>query len=190
MNRVVTSRVAWLMTAAIVVVIAACSDTDASKPTLTGLNQSSSQGGSTGDSAKGNPPSNPGGGHSDTSVTPKPGPKPVASFTLLIHVGSLLPGATDTLTTNPIPGATVSVFEQTLTPNNNPGADTVNISQTLVATGVSDAAGNFSAANLKGAAVYVVKVAPPAGSNFGPATTYLNQAFADLVKLPVTLFPK
>ncbi len=190
MNRVVTSRAATLMTAAVVVVIAACSDSG-SQANLTGPNPSVSTG-NPADSAKngaGNPGSPPA-GHPDTNITSTPAPKPVASFTMIVHVGSVLPGATDTLTTNPIPGAAVSIFQQTLVPGNPSGADTLNTVQALVASGVVDASGNFNAPNLKGAAVYVIKVAPPAGSTFQPATTYINQAFADLVKVSVTLFGK
>ena len=72
MNRVVTSRVATLMTAAIVVVIAACSDANGSQPGLTGPNASTSSRRIAGDSAK-NTPGNPGGGHPDTSITTTPG---------------------------------------------------------------------------------------------------------------------
>jgi hypothetical protein len=106
MNRVVTSRVATLMTAAIVVVIAACSDANGSQPGLTGPNASTSQGGSAGDTAK-NTPGNPGGGHPDSSGT-CPGPKPVASFTLP-RASAAASGATDAVTTDPVAGATVSV---------------------------------------------------------------------------------
>ena len=186
MNRVVTSRVATLMTAAIVVVIAACSDTNSSQPGLTGPNGSTSQGGSAGDTAK-NTPGNPGGGHPDSSGTPKPGPKPVASFTLDVHVGTPLPGGTDTLATNPTAGATVSVFEETFTFTPHPGADTIQLNQTLVGTGISDANGDVTVSNLKGTGQYLIKVAPPAGSNLGPATVSISQAYLDLVKVMVTL---
>jgi hypothetical protein len=185
MNRVVTSRVATLMTAAIVVVIAACSDANGSQAGLAGPNASTSQGGS-GDSAK-NTPGNPGGGHPDTGVTPKPAPKPVASFTLAVHVGSPRPGGTDTLATDPIAGATVSVYEETFTFTPHPGADTVNINTTLVGTGVSDANGDVAVPNLKGTGQYLIKVAPPAGSNLGPASIGIYQAYVDLVKVTVTL---
>jgi hypothetical protein len=186
MNRVVTSRVATLMTAAIVVAIAACSDSTGSTPGLTGPNASASSGGSAGDTAN-NTPGNPGGGHPDTGVTPKPGPKPVASFTLDVHVGSPLPGGTDTLATNPIAGATVSVFEETFTFTPHAGADTVNINETLVGSGTSDANGDVTVPNLKGTGQYLIKVAPPAGSNFGPASIPIFQAYVDLVKVMVTL---
>jgi hypothetical protein len=188
MNRVVTSRVAALMTAASVVVIAACGDTNGSQTNLAGPNASSSSGGSAGDSARNNPPAgNPGGGHPDTGATPKPNPKPVASFTLDVHVGSPRPGATDTLATDPIAGATVSVYEQTYTFTNRPGADTVNINQTLVGSGASDANGDFAVPNLKGTSQYIIKVAPLAGSSFGPASVIISQAYADPVKVLVTL---
>jgi len=186
MNRVVTSRVATLMTAAIVVVIAACNDMNGSQPSLTGPNASASQGGSAGDSAK-NTPGNPSGGHPDTGITTTPGPKPVASFTLAVHVGSPRPGATDTLTTDPIAGATVSVYEETYTFTPHAGADTVNINQTLVGSGPSDANGDFTVPNLKGASQYLIKVAPPVGSNFGPASVGISQVSVDLAKVLVTL---
>jgi hypothetical protein len=186
MNRVVTSRVATLMTAAIVVVIAACSDANGSPAGLTGPKASASQGGSTGDSAK-NTPGNPAGGHPDTNTTTTPGPKPVASFTLDVHVASPLPGGTDTLGTVPIAGATVSVYEETFTFTPHAGADTVNINQTLVGSGASDANGEFSVPNLKGTSQYLIKVAPPAGSNFGPASIAISQVTVDLAKVLVTL---
>jgi len=186
MNRVVTSRVATLMTAAFVVVIAACSDANGSQPSLTGPNASAASGGSGGDTS-GNTPGNPGGGHPDSGVTPKPAPKPVASFTLDVHVGSPRPGGTDTLATDPIAGATVSVYEETFTFTPHAGADTVNINQTLVASGPSDANGDFAAPNLKGTGQYLIKVAPPPGSNFGPASIAISQAYVDLVKVLVTL---
>jgi hypothetical protein len=186
MNRVVTSRVATLMTAAIVVVISACSDANGSPAGLTGPKASTSQGGSAGDSAK-NTPGNPGGGHPDSGGTTTPGPKPVASFTLAVHVGSLRPGGTDTVTTDPIAGATVSVYEETFTFTPHAGADTVNINTTLVGSGVSDANGDFAVPNLKGTGQYLIKVAPPAGSNLGPASIGIYQAYLDLVKVQVTL---
>jgi hypothetical protein len=186
MNRVVTSRVATLMTAAIVVVIAACSDANGSQAGLTGPNASTSQGGSAGDSAK-NTPGNPGGGHPDSGGTTTPAPKPVASFTLAVHVGTPRPGGTDTLATDPIAGATVSVYEETFTFTPHPGADTVNINTTLVGSGVSDANGDVAVLNLKGTGQYLIKVAPPAGSNLGPASIPLYQAYVDLVKVTVTL---
>src|SRR5262249_43540198 len=143
-------------------------------------------GGSGGDST--NTPGNPGGGHPDTSLTPpKPNPKPVASFTLNVHVGSPRPGATDTLTTDPIAGAAVSVYEQTYTFTPHPGADTVNINQTLVGNGVSDANGDFAVPNLKGTSTYLIRVAGPTGSNFGPASVIFSQAYVDPVKVLVTL---
>jgi hypothetical protein len=186
MNRVVTSRVARLMAAAIVVVIGACSDANGSNPGLTGPNPSLA-GGSTGDTGK-TPPGNPGGGHSDTSVTPpKPNPKPVASFTLDVHVASVHPGSTDTLGTDPVAGAAVSVYEETFTFTPHPGADTVNINQTLVGSGLSDANGDFGVPNLKGTGQYLIKVAGPTGSNFGPATASITQAYVDPVKVLVTL---
>jgi hypothetical protein len=180
------SRVATLMTAAVVVVIAACSDTNGSQPSLTGPNAATSSGGSAGDSAK-NTPGNPGGGHADTGVTPKPAPKPVASFTLDVHVGSPRPGATDTLTTDPVAGATVSVYEETYTFTPRAGADTVNISQTLVGSGLSDPNGDFAVPKLKGTSQYLIKVAPPAGSNFGPASLGISQVSVDVAKVLVTL---
>ena len=187
MNRVVTSRVATLMTAAIVVVIGACSDTNGSQTNLTGPKTSTSAGGSQGDSTN-TPPGNPGGGHPDSTHTPpNSNPKPVASFTLDVHVGSRRPGATDTLTTDPIAGAAVSVYEETYTFTPHPGADTVSINQTLVGSGVSDANGDFSVPNLKGASQYLIKVAAPAGSNLGPASVGISQAYVDPVKVLVTL---
>ena len=188
MNRVVTSRVATLMTAAIVVVIAACSDADGSKLPLTGPNPSSSSGGTPGDTAK-NTPGNPGGGHSDTNTTPTPSPKPVANFKLVVHVGSPRLGSADTLATDPIAGATVSVYEQTITFINHPGSDTAQINQTLVASGTSDASGNFSAPNLKGPSQYLIKVAPPAGTNFGRSSLVISQAYLDVVNVTVRLQP-
>ncbi len=185
MNRVVTSRAATLMTVVILVAIPACSD-DGSRANLTGPSASLA-GGSPADSARnggGNPPT----GHPDTGVTTNPAPKPAASFTLVVHVGTPRPGATDTLTTDPIAGATVAVFGQTVTPGTQQGADTLTISQTLIASGSSDASGNFAVPKLNGASVYLIKVAPPAGSNLSSGSMIISQVSVDSVTVPITLF--
>ena len=69
----------------------------------------------------------------------------------------------------------------------HPGADTVNINQTLVGNGISDANGDFAVPNLKGTGQYLIKVAGPAGTNFGPASVIISQAYVDPVRVLVTL---
>jgi hypothetical protein len=178
MKPLVTSRTAALMTAAIIAVITACSDSDGSKLGLTGPSASAANGkqGSAGDTAKS-------GGGRDSSRTQTP----VSKYALSVHVGTPRLGATDTLTTDPLANATVSVYEQTSTFTHSPGADTVYLNSTLVATGSSDANGNVRFPDLKGASLYLIKAAPPPGSSLGTATTFVNQAFADTIKILITL---
>ena len=68
------------------------------------------------------------------------------------------------------------------------GSDTLTTSQTLISSGASDASGNFVVPNLKGASVYLIKVAPPSGSNLSPGSMIISQVSADSVTVPITLF--
>jgi len=181
MKRVVTSRCALLMSAAALVVIAACSDSGSTQPNLPGPNATTTNGprGSGDTATKGGP--------RDTSGSRTPAPTPVSKYTLTVHVGTPQPSATDTLSNTPLPGATVSVIQQTYTYTPGNGADTVHITSTVIASGSSDASGNVSFSDLKGTASYLIRAEPPKGSTLGPATTYVNQAFFDTVKLTMIL---
>jgi hypothetical protein len=182
MKHRVTNRTATLMIAAIVVVIGACSDANGSGPNLIGPNPSASSGsGGPGDTSK------TGGNTGDTSISHNPPPSPVPHYTLNVNVGTTRPSATDTLTTDPVVGAVVSVVQQTSTFTGHPGADSVNITTTVIATATSDASGNVSFPGLVGSTSYVLKAAPPAGSNLAPVSLFVGQAFSDVVKLSVTL---
>ena len=178
MKQVGTSRALALMTAAVVAVITACGDSGGTQG-LSGPKASATNGpsGTAGDTAK------HGGARDSNSHTPAP----VTKFALKVHVGTPQAGATDTLTNDPLPNATVGVYEQTSTFTHTPGADTVYLNSTLVATGSSDANGNVTFPDLKGASWYLVKAAPPPGSTLGIATTFINQAFADTVRLTIVL---
>jgi hypothetical protein len=106
---------------------------------------------------------------------------------LLVQVGSPRPGAADTLSTDPLPGSTVTVYEQTMTFIHVPGADTVRFNTTVVATGSADAAGKVVFPNLKGTSQYLVKAEPPVGSTRRATSALFNQAFADTVRILMVL---
>lgn|SRR5689334_12261594 len=113
---------------------------------------------------------------------PPPAPKPVALFTLLIHAGTPHPGAADTLQTDPLAGAAVSVTQRgyVFTPGN--GQDTLTFTETIVATGTTDANGDITFPNLKGAATYVIKSAPPAGLALSAPTLIIPNAYSETIK--------
>jgi hypothetical protein len=170
-----------LMTAAVVAVISACSDSNDVQRGLTGPNASATNGpqGSASDTAKN-------GGTRDSSGVPKP----VSRFALTVHVGTPRQGSADTTATNPLANATVSVYEYTLTYGQTAGSsDTTQVNLTLVATGSSDANGNVRFTDLKGKSQYLIKVVPPPGSSLGTVTDFINQAFTDEVKILITLWP-
>ena len=177
MKHVVTSRAVVLMTAAAFAVITACSDSGSTQPNLPGPNAATSNGpgGGTRDTAKT-------GGPRDSSGSHTPAPTPVSKFTLAVHVGTYKLGGTDTLATDPIVGAIVSLYDQTITFTRGNGGDTAHINNTLLATASSDANGNVTIPNLKGAAQYVVRVQRP-GSSEQSGSAFINQAYADTVKL-------
>lgn len=179
MKQVVTKRGMALIAAAAVAVIGACSDSGSVRPGLTGPNASASNGakGSNGDTAQS------GGRHDSTAKNP------VAKFTMSVHVGTPQSGATDTLSTSPVAGATVSVIEETVTFVKGAGGnDTGHIHTTVVATGSTDAAGNVSFPDLKGTSVYIIKAEPPIGSPLRAASMAIGETFIDPLKLNLTLF--
>lgn len=181
MKDVVTNRAALLLAVA-VVVITACSDSGGTQPNLSGPNPSAATGshGSGTDTAKN-------GGAHDSSGSHTPTQNPVAKFTLKIHVGSPAPGATDTLTTNPVQNVTVTIMLPTYTYSGGAGSDTVNITNTVVATGSSDANGDVAFPNLSGTGIYLIRADPPTGSALGPATADVIKAYSDVVSLRMTL---
>jgi len=179
MKQLVTKRGMALITAAAIAVIGACSDSGGTGQGLTGPNANVSNGpnGSNGDTAR------TGGGRDST---PK---NPVAKFTLTAHVATPRPSAPDTLTTDPVAGATVSVIEETYTFVRGAGGnDTVHITNTVVATGSSDATGNVTFPDLKGASSYLIEAKPPVGSPLSIARIGIGQTFVDPLKLNLTLF--
>ena len=179
MKQLVTKRGMALIAAAAVAVIGACSDSGGNGAGLTGPDASVSNGpkSSNGDTSQS------GGRHDSTAKNP------VAKFTMFVHVATPQPGATDTLATTPVAGASVSVIEETYTFTRGAGGnDTVNITNTVVAKGTSDAAGNVSFPDLKGASVYLIEATPPAGSPLHIARIGIGQTFVDPLKLNLTLF--
>ena len=105
----------------------------------------------------------------------------MALFTLAVHAGTPHVGAADTLQTDPLPGASVSVTQRgyVFTPGN--GQDTLTFTETLVATATTDANGDVSFPNLKGAATYVVKAVPPAGLNLTAPTAIIPNAYSTTI---------
>ena len=185
---VVTKRILPLATLALFAAIVACSDTG-SQADPTGPNPSASTGpkgsGDTTTTPPGTPaPTTP----PDSSTSPhNPPAQPVSKFTLNLHIGTQRPRGADTLTNDPLAGASVTVIKETTTFVSHPGADTVQFNDTVVGTGTSDANGLVSFANLDGTEIYKIKVAPPAGTNLGDAILWINKAFSTVLDLPVTL---
>lgn len=185
---VVTTRILPLTTLALFAAIVACSDAG-SQADPTGPNPSASTGpkgsGDTTTPPSGNPaPTTP----PDSSTQPhNPAPQPVATFALNLRVGTPRPGATDTLTNDPLAGASVTVLKVTTTFVSHPGSDTVQFNETVVGTGTSDANGLASFANLDGTQVYKIKVAAPAGSGLGDTILWIDRAYAVVLNVPVTL---
>lgn len=180
MKPFVTSRAIPLLAGALFAVITACSDSGS------GLGPTSPKAAANNDPRTSGDTSTSGGTH-DSTGSHNPSRTPVDKFALTVNVGTQRPGAADTLSTDPLPNATVSVYEETLTFVHTPGSDTVRISMDLVGSGTSDANGNVTIAGLKGADQFNVKVAPPPGSALHATTLWINQAFTAAVKVPVTL---
>jgi hypothetical protein len=177
MKQLVIKRGMALIAAAAVAVIGACSDAGTGGPGLAGPNASNGPKTSNGDTSK-----TGGGGGGDSTAR-----KPVAKFTLNVHVGTRR-GGTDTLATDPVPGATVSVYEETYTfVHGSDGNDTVHINTTVVATGISDASGNVTFPDLRGESNLGIKADPPAGSPLHWGALALGQTFVDPRKVSLTL---
>jgi len=181
MKQNVTNRAATLLVSSIFVVALACSDSSTNDP----LRRSGNAGAGAGVSADtathgGGPVGNP----HDTGGpgNPTPPPKPVTSFTLVVHAGTPRVGAADTLLTNPLSGATVSVTQRAYVSSPGNGQDTLTFTETLIATGTTDANGDVSFPNLKGAATYVVKALPPAGLALSAPTAIIPNAYSETIK--------
>jgi hypothetical protein len=179
MKQIVTRRAAGVLAATAVAVVLACSDSSPSEPSP---RSSKSEGGGSlaNDTATtgGGPVGNP----TDTGRSGNPAPKPVASYTLVVHTGTPRAGVADTLLTDPLAGASVSVTERgyVFTPGN--GHDTLTFTETVVATATSDANGDVSFPNLKGASTYVVKATAPAGLALTAPTVIIPLAYSDVIK--------
>ena len=180
MKQNVIGRVSGVVAALGFVVALACSDSSTAGPlrrtsdagTGAGLtSDTATHGGGTG----GNPHDTGGPGN------PVP-PKPVPLFTLAIHAGTPHPGAADTLQTDPLPGATISVTERGYVVHPGNGQDTLTFTETVVATGTTDADGDVSFPNLKGASTYVVKSAPPAGLALSAPTITIPNAYSETIR--------
>ena len=113
---------------------------------------------------------------------PAPPPKPVSVFTLVVHAGTPHPGAADTLQTDPLPGASISVTQRGYVVSPGNGQDTLTFTETVIATGATDANGDITFPNLKGAATYVVKSAPPAGLTLWAPTVTIPNAYSETIK--------
>ncbi len=109
-------------------------------------------------------------------------PSPVSVFTLVIHAGTPHPGAADTLQTDPLPGASISVTQRGYVVHPGNGQDTLTFTETVIANGTTDVNGDVSFPNLKGAATYVVKSAPPSGLSLSAPTVTIPNAYAETIK--------
>jgi hypothetical protein len=180
MKQNVTKRTANLLASSIVAVALACSDSSTNEP----FRRTSDAGTSAGVSADtathgGGPVGSP--HDSGGAGNPAPSPKPVNSFTLVVHAGTPRVGATDTLLTNPLAGATVSVTQRGYVVSPGGGQDTLTFTETLIATATTDANGEVRFPNLKGAATYVVKALPPAGLALSAPTAIIPNAYSETI---------
>jgi len=184
MKQNVTRRAVGVLGASAIVVALACSDSGTSEP-LKRLGNNSPGAAASGDSATNG--GGTGGNPHDSSGSGNPTPKPVPSFTLVVHIGTPHAGAADTLVNDPVVGATVTVatFGYIFAPGN--GQDTVRITENPIATATTDGNGDVSFPNLKGATDYVLKASPPAGVNLGSARVVLPQAFSPTVRTTLVL---
>jgi len=178
-KRNVTRRAAGILGASAIAVALACSDSSSSEP----LKRTSSSAGGAGVSADtathgGGPVGSP----HDTSGSGNPAPKPVASFTLAVHTGTPRVGAADTLLTDPLAGASVSVTQRGYVFTGGSGQDTLTFTETVVATATTDANGDVSFPNLKGASTYVVKAVAPAGLNLTAPTAIIPNAYSETIR--------
>ena len=111
----------------------------------------------------------------------------MSSFTLVVHVGTPRAGAADTLATDPLAGATVSATQRGYVFTGGSGQDSLTFTETLVATAATDANGDVSFPNLKGAYTYVIKAVPPAGVLLTSPTAFIPQAFSETIKTTLVL---
>ena len=182
--KAVHPRLAGLIAAAALTVIAACGDSGATQPLSSPNASEGGIGGQSGDTALTGNPGNPGTA-GDTAKTGNPS-NPVANFTLDVKVlGGSLTG-TDTLLNGPVGGVRVEVYSQTYTHTGGNGADTVNISQTLVTSGTTDGSGHIVFPNLKGQS-YVLKGTPPDGSGYRSFSGFSPVPYSDRIAMTFVL---
>ena len=182
MKQKVMRRAAGVLGASAIVVALACSDSSTSEPFKRTANNTPGAGGDS--TANGGGPT---GNHPDSTGSGNPAPKPVPSFTLVVHVGTPHVGAADTLVNDPVAGATVTVAKFGYIFSGGNSADTVQITEVPVANATTDANGDVTFPNLKGDPGYVVKAAPPAGVNLGSARVVLPQAYSATMRTTLVL---
>ena len=188
MKQNVTRRVAGVLGAAAIAVALACSDSGTSEPLQRSSNNGPGGGLSADTATHTGGTGGTGGNPRDTSGPGNPAPKPVSSFTLAVHVGTPRAGAIDTLLTDPIAGASVTVAKFAYVMTGGNGADTVNITEVTVANAMTDANGDVSFPNLKGEpAGYVIRASPPVGLNLAPMRVLIPQAYSETMKTTIVL---
>ena len=188
MKQNVTRRVAGVLGAAVIAVALACSDSGTSEPLQRSSNNGLGGGLSADTATHTGGTGGTGGNPRDTSGPGNPAPKPVSSFTLAVHVGTPRAGATDTLLTDPIAGASVTVAKFAYVMSGGNGADTLNITEVTVANAMTDANGDVSFPNLKGEpAGYVIRASPPVGLNLTPMRVLIPQAYSETMKTTIVL---
>ena len=184
MKQKVMRRAASVLGASAIVVGLACSDSSTSEPFKRTANNTPGASGSGDSTTNGGGPT---GNHPDSSGSGNPAPKPVPSFTLVVHVGTPHVGAADTLVNDPVAGATVTVAKFDYIFSGGNGADTVQITEVPVANATTDASGDVTFANLKSEPGYVVKAAPPAGVNLTSARVVIPQAYSATIRTTIVL---
>jgi hypothetical protein len=158
-----------LVTAALLLLLVACGG-DASSPTDPGA--------AAGLLTRQLPPGTSG----DTAGTPAP--VPASTIELAVYVGIASPGP-DTLASTPAANARVSVLRRAFTPGTGP--DTLVVTETLVASGTTDALGNASFANLPAAGYRIEAVAgthPNSPTAVQIAPPYPSKVAASIIVRP------
>jgi hypothetical protein len=121
---------------------------------------------------------------SDTGQTTPPAPPPATTIRLAVYVGIASPGA-DTLHSTPVANARVAVLSRTY--SRSTGPDTLTVTETLVASGTTDALGNVSFGTLPAAGYRIeatVDGRPPANIQIAPP--YSDEVSASIVFRPTS----
>jgi hypothetical protein len=120
----------------------------------------------------------------DTGRTTSPPPQPASAIHLTVYVGIASPGP-DTLHSTPAANARVTVLNRTFTRGTGP--DTLTVTETAVASGVTDALGNTSFDNLPAAGYRIEAVVD--GRSGSPASIQIAPPYASTVAASIIIRP-